>query len=66
MAKYRVHVPYVAYKVYDVEADNKEDAESKAFNENDIESNLSVCWECSKMFDTDLEIREEDIEVEEI
>ena len=66
MGKYRVHVPYVAYKVFDVEASNKKDAEEKAFDENDIESNLSLCWECSKMFDTDPEIREGEIEVEEI
>ena len=65
MTKYTVGIPYIGWKYYEVEADSEEEASDKVFKQNDIESSLSLCWQCSEMIDSDLEMSEKDIFVEE-
>ena len=66
MAKYQVNIPYIGWKYYEVEAENEEDAINKAFEENEIEENLSLCWNCSQDIDSDLILDEKEIYADEV
>ena len=62
---YTVYVPYIGWKYFEVEAENEDAAIEKAFEENEIEDRLSLCWNCAKEFDSDVVIAEKDIYAEE-
>lgn len=52
MPKYRIYGMIAASKCFGViEADSKEDAESKAWEEYDC--NISLCYQCSHEIDAD-------------
>lgn len=62
--KYTVCIPYTGWKNYEVEAESKEEAERKAFEENDISDHISLCWHCADELDSELVIDENEIYVE--
>ena len=60
-----VGIPYTGWKYYEVEAENEQDAKKKVFEQNDIPESISLCWSCAEALDSDLEVREQEIYVEE-
>ena len=63
--KYTVCIPYTGWRCYEVEAESKEEAENKAFEENDIPDQLSLCWHCANELDSEFVIDDSRIYVEE-
>jgi hypothetical protein len=62
---YTVCIPYVGWKYYEVEAEDKNTAIDKVFDENDIDERITLCWNCSNEIDSELLIDERNIYAEE-